>query len=246
MADSRVNHPQHDLELVAAWAAGEATGADLERAERLLDACDRCVSISRDLRLITLALQELPAVDAMPALPPAPRDFRLTPEQAARLHPSAPLVRWTDRLVAAVAALGKPVGVSLATLGLVGLLVGTSSLGVPGRSAASATSAPVAADHLATAAPAPGGEGGAAGNVPAATSASGGTGPGPKSTDTSQDAYRGGAGASAGPYASTLGSTGSTAPSETPAPGPATWLLALSLVAIAGGVGLIVVATRRG
>ena len=59
MGDGRQHHATHDLELVAAWAAGEATGTDLERAERQLDACDLCVGVARDLRAITLALQEL-------------------------------------------------------------------------------------------------------------------------------------------------------------------------------------------
>lgn len=245
MADSRANHAQHDLELVAAWAAGEATGADLDRAERLLDACDLCVAVARDLRVITLALQELPAVDAIPSLPAAPRDFRLTPEQAARLRPSAPLARWTDRLVDAVAAFGRPVGASLATLGIVGLIVGTGFLGLFGGNAASATSAPMAADNIASAAPAQGYEGGAGGPVPAATTASGGTVLGPLATDPGRVALSG-TGASAGPSAEPPGAPGATKSSETPAPGPATWLLALSVAALVGGIGLIVVATRRG
>src|SRR6185369_9811207 len=113
VADSRADHDRHDLELVATWAAGEATGADLERAERLLDACDLCVGLARDLRTITLGLQALPTAEAIGAGSPAPRDFRLTPEQAARLRrgmSSRPSGKWTDRLVAFVATFGRPVG----------------------------------------------------------------------------------------------------------------------------------------
>lgn len=238
MADSRANHAQHDLELVATWAAGEATGADLDRAERLLDACDLCVGIARDLRSITLALQSVPAVNAMTTLPAAPRDFRLTPEQAARLRPGAPLARWTDRLAAAVAAFGRPVGASLATLGLVGLLVGAASLGSFGSLGGRPTSAPMAADANATAAPAAraasGGsaENGAAGAQPAMTKGSdGATEFGPAATQ-----------------AAPLETGGPARQGDTAAPGasPVTWLFAGSLAALVGGLALVVIATRRG
>src|SRR5690242_20762810 len=74
-------HPDHDLELVAAYAAGDATGADLERATALVAACADCAALHHDLRSIAAAMPELPA-------PARPRDFRLTPEQAASLRPS--------------------------------------------------------------------------------------------------------------------------------------------------------------
>ena len=179
MADSRARHPQHDLELVAALAAGEASGAELDRAEHLLDACDLCVGVARDLRRITLALQAMRAGGEMATLPAAPRDFRLTQEQAARLRPSAPLgIRsgasrpgWTSRLAATMTAFGRPVGASLATFGLVGLLVGAATLGSLGGTF---ELAPVTAD--AKASPAAGaGEIGAAGAQPAAATASNGT-----------------------------------------------------------------------
>ena len=181
MADSRANHARHDLELVAAYAAGEATGADLDRAERLLDACDLCVEMARDLRAITFALQELPAIDAMAELPRAPRDFRLAAEQATALGrgahlrpaaggPQASLGGWMNQLLGAITAFGRPVGASLATLGLIGVLVGTANLGpLGGGAATSAPVAPIGADMQATAAPAPGDAGGAAGAQPAAT-----------------------------------------------------------------------------
>jgi hypothetical protein len=254
VADDRANHAQHDLELVAAWAAGEAAGADRERAERLLDACDLCVGVARDLRAITLALQELPAVDAMTALPPAPRDFRLTAEQAERLRPSVPLVRWADRLAAAVAAFGKPVGASLATLGLVGVLVGAASLGFlggggafVGAGATAATSAPMAAQDKATAAPAAGGDGGAAGDVPAATTAAGqGTEYGSSATGTTRGSAGGPPAASAAAASNVPPNAASGPTRAAQAPEPAAWLLVASIVALVGGIGLIVIATRRG
>lgn len=246
MADGRQHHATHDLEVVAAWAAGEATGTDLERAERQLDACDLCVGVARDLRAITLALQELPSVEAMPALPAAPRDFSLTVEQAARLRPSAPLARWTDRLAAAVAAFGRPVGASLAALGFVGLLVGATSLGILGGGTGSATSAPMAAAANPTAAPALGDESGAAGNVPAATAASDDTQQGPKSTDDGRAVFGRGVAVSAEPSLAAAEAPGVSTFAASAASGPEASLLLVSVAALVGGIGLIVIATRRG
>jgi hypothetical protein len=254
VADGRARHAQHDLDLVAAWAAGEATGAELERAERLLDACDLCVDTARDLRAITLGLQELPAVNSMTAFPPAPRDFRLTPEQAARLRPSVPLVRWADRFAAAVAAFGRPVGASLATLGLVGVLVGAASLGFLGGSnpflgsrSTAATSAPMAAQDNASAAPAPGADGGAPGNVPLATkAASEGTALGAAATGAARGSAGGPPAASAAAASTAPPGPSTRTSSAAPEPEPATWLLVASVVALVGGIGLIVISTRRG
>jgi hypothetical protein len=261
VADSRANHPQHDLELVAAYAAGEASASDLERAERLLDACDLCVGVARELRAITFALQELPAASSMTNLPVAPRDFRLTPEQAASLRPTtmrgpiAPVVRWSDRLLGAIGAFGRPVGASLATLGIVGLLVGAGSLGGFGA-AGSATSAP-AAPQAALAAPtmagAPADDGGAAGNVPAATTSAGeGTGFGAESSGGIRSVGGGRTGAtSAAGSTSAPASTAKAAASANPSsvsagPNLAGWLFLTSAAALVGGIGLIVIATRRG
>jgi hypothetical protein len=249
VADDRANHARHDVELVAAWAAGEATGADLVRAERQLDACDLCVGVARDIRAITLAVQSLPAVSAIAELPAAPRDFRLTPEQAARLRPSgviAPVQRWTDRLAAAVAAFGRPVGASLATLGVVGLLVGAATFGSLGGTSTGAT-VPAAADANATAAPSGAGRL-AAGAEPAATkSATTGTELGPMATGMVAGApgtEPQSAAASASP-GTAFDATTSPAPGSS-MPGPTAWLLVLSGFALVGGIGLIVLATRRG
>lgn len=246
MADGREHHSRHDLELVAAWAAGEATSTDLERAERQLDACDLCVGVARELRAITLALHEVPAVEAMPALPAAPRDFRLTAEQAARLRPSVPLGRRTDRIVTAVAALGRPVGASLAALGFVGLLVGATSLGFLGGGAAASTSAPMAAAANPTAAAAQGDESGAAGIIPAATTASDDTQPGPKGSDAGRGVFDGGVGVSAEPSLAAAEAPGVSRSAASTATGPEAWLLVVSVAALLGGIGLIVIATRRG
>jgi hypothetical protein len=249
VADDRTNHARHDLELVAAWAAGEATGADFQRAERQLDDCDLCVVVARDVRAITLAVQSLPAVSAMAELPAAPRDFRLTPEQAARLRPSgasAPVRRWTDRLAAAVATFGRPVGASLATLGVVGLLVGAATFGSLGGQSTGAA-APAAADANATSAPSGAGRL-AAGPEPGATKgATTGTELGPIATGTVAG-LPGTALQSAAASRSPDTAFGATTPSASGSsmPGPTAWLLVLSGFALVGGIGLIVLATRRG
>ena len=73
-------HPDHDLELIAAYAAGDATGPELERATALVAACEDCAALHHDLRSIAAAMPTMPA-------PARTRDFRLTPEQAAELRP---------------------------------------------------------------------------------------------------------------------------------------------------------------
>ena len=55
------DHATHDPELVAAYAAGDATGPDLAAATELVAACTECADLHRDLRAIATALPELPA-----------------------------------------------------------------------------------------------------------------------------------------------------------------------------------------
>ena len=131
-------HGRHDVEVVAALAAGDATDAQATEARYLIDACDDCLQLSRDVRSLTLGLQSLPNAEQVAAAIPAPRDFRLTPEIAARLRPASPLLRLNARLTLAFASFGRPVGASMATLGLVGILVGSSNLGGPAFGAAGA------------------------------------------------------------------------------------------------------------
>ena len=125
-------HADHDLLLVAAYAAGDATGIDLETAQAQVATCADCAVLHRDLRAVAAALPALPA-------PVRPRDFRLAPEQAARLRPSA----WR-RLLQPFAgprfAFAGPLGTGLATLGIAGLLV-AGSLGTPLAASAPAAGA---------------------------------------------------------------------------------------------------------
>jgi hypothetical protein len=135
------DHAAHDPVLVAAYAAGDATGTELEAATALVTACTACATLHRDLRLIAAALPGLPA-------PRRTRDFRLTPQQAASLRPAG----WR-RLLAPFAsprfAFAAPLGSGLAVLGIAGILL--AGTGVPlggataGWTAAAPADAPLAA-----------------------------------------------------------------------------------------------------
>ncbi len=123
MPPAAAAHATHDPLAIAAYAAGDATGGELTAASALVATCEACAALHHDLRAIALAL---PATTA-PA--PRPRDFRLTPDQAASLTPTG----WR-RLLAPFAGpsfgFAKPLGTGLATLGLTGILVAGAS-GIP-------------------------------------------------------------------------------------------------------------------
>ena len=144
-------HAAHDVVLVAAYAAGDAEGPELETATDLVATCADCAALHRDLRAIAAALPELPA-------PARTRDFRLTPGQAASLRPAG----WRRLLVPFAGprfAFAAPLGSGLAALGIVGILLAGTGLPLGGATAgavpaeaeratsngAGAESAPVAA-----------------------------------------------------------------------------------------------------
>jgi hypothetical protein len=111
------SHAQHDPLLVASLAAGDLAGAERDHATAQIASCADCAELHADLILIARATAALP-----PAV--APRDFTLTPEQAAALRPGG----WR-RLVAAISGsrplMSRQLGIGLATIGLAGLLVST-------------------------------------------------------------------------------------------------------------------------
>ncbi len=76
-------HEDHDLALVVAYADDELGGDDAAAALTLVETCPRCASLVTDLR-------SLSAADRAIATPPRPRDFRLTPADAARLTAAGP------------------------------------------------------------------------------------------------------------------------------------------------------------
>lgn len=154
-------HALHDEELVTAFAAGDDE-ADAARARLLIERCATCSELARDIAAITGAVRALDDATTASAYIKAPRDFRLAPQDGAPER--SPLVAGASgrptgvlaRLASAfggLATFARPVGATLATFGLVGLLVGTVSLGPLGGSAAMApgpafaTAAPEAVDH---------------------------------------------------------------------------------------------------
>ena len=134
-------HDSHDLELIAASAAGELTGDDQERAAALVAGCSECAVLVDDIRLIAAALPTLP-------VPARPRDFRLTPGQAASLQPRG-WTRFAATLASPRFSRAAPLGTVMAALGLVAVLVaggGLPSSATAPTGAASAAGAPVAGD----------------------------------------------------------------------------------------------------
>jgi len=151
------DHQTHDPELVAAYAAGDATGAALDEATALVAGCADCAELHRDLRAIAAALPELPA-------PARPRDFRLTAEQAASLRPHG----WRallETLAGPRFRLAAPLGTGLAALGIAALLVAPG--GLPATGSGSAASVPESSAVL----PGPGALASAAGAATANTAA---------------------------------------------------------------------------
>jgi hypothetical protein len=147
------SHEQHDPLLMAALAAGDLAGPERDRALDVSRSCAECAALHDDLVAIARATADVPPPIAMPA-----RDFRLSPDQAARLRPAG----WRRFFgLAPRGALTRNLGVALATFGLAGLLIGTlplagSSASAPGGGPAS----PAAADQGLTS-----GAGGAAGGA---------------------------------------------------------------------------------
>ena len=116
-------HDTHDLELVAAFAAGDATGPALDAGTTLVASCATCAQLHHDLRAIAAAMPAVPA-------PARTRDFRISHEQAARLRPTG--------IRGILAAFGSPrlsfaapLGTGMAALGIIGVLVASGGV-LPG------------------------------------------------------------------------------------------------------------------
>lgn len=149
-------HALHDEELIAAFAAGDLDGTpEAERARSITERCATCRDLHRDVIGIRLVVRASGSAAQRSATVVAPRDFRLSVEDAARLRPASPIARigvrlgFRARLGLGIVAFGRPVGAAMATLGVAGLLIGSLTLGgVPitglGGSAAGASAAPAA------------------------------------------------------------------------------------------------------
>ena len=79
MADATNRHDGHDPALVASLFDGDLAGADLTTAQLWVATCPSCASLHADLLALSQATRAQPT-------PTRPRDFRLTPEDAARLR----------------------------------------------------------------------------------------------------------------------------------------------------------------
>lgn len=124
----QTSHPDHDVLLIAAHAADDLSGPDLDRAQALLQSCAPCADLHRDLVAIAAATRTLPA------LATAPRDFRLSHEQAARLRRGSWLRTVLAPFSGAHSAL-RPVAAGLSSLGVAGLLIATLLPGMLGSAA---------------------------------------------------------------------------------------------------------------
>ncbi|NJD27847.1 MAG: hypothetical protein FIA92_06070 [Chloroflexi bacterium] len=149
----RNDHDAHDAALIAAHAAGDLTGAGLILANRLLATCDDCAALHADLRAIAASTR---ALQPMPVLAAAPRDFRLTPEQASRLR-RGNLVRRLLRPFAAASSAVQPLAAAFSGLGAVGLAIVllVPAFATPAGAPAEERNTLSAADSRATLAPAP-------------------------------------------------------------------------------------------
>ena len=111
-------HDTHDRLLIAARAAGDLTGRDLDRAEVLLAACDRCRALLEELRAIAAATRHLPPAPRPPAL-----DFRLTPDRAAALARGRGWRRFLRPFGRTGIGAVRPLAAAFTTLGVAGLLL---------------------------------------------------------------------------------------------------------------------------
>jgi hypothetical protein len=134
-------HALHDEEIVVAFATGSLDAADdaaeIGRARSLIERCTACRDLHRDIAAIGDVLR----LDAQGTIA-APRDFRLTVEDARRLGGPVSASGFLAAFRRAMVSFARPVGASMATLGVVGLLVGSIGLGGGAASAPSATGAP--------------------------------------------------------------------------------------------------------
>src|SRR5436190_17684533 len=70
-------HASHDLQLLASVADHELDAATQADLDAMVATCTECAGIAAELRILAAGLADLPNEI------PAPRDFRLSPEQAA-------------------------------------------------------------------------------------------------------------------------------------------------------------------
>lgn len=156
-------HALHDEELIAAYAVDGDAADDPARARALIERCTTC----RDLHADLVAIGGTIRAQATARAGSAPRDYRLTASDAVRLRGGSTLQRWAALFLDGLATFGRPVGASLATLGIVGVMVGALTLGQLGL--VSTNVGPTVAGPTADSAPTPPSGPAAAGGGPRAT-----------------------------------------------------------------------------
>jgi hypothetical protein len=135
-------HEQHDPILVVSLASGDLATADRDRAtaQSLIETCADCARLHEDVLALAAATKAMPAAVRT-------RDFRITPEQAARLQSGG----WRRFFTAPGSLFSRQLGVGLTTLGIAGILI--SSIGALPLGMASSAGGP-AAGSVPSAAPA--------------------------------------------------------------------------------------------
>ena len=133
-------HSGHDELLIARLFGGDVTQVQRDRALDLMSECSDCAALFADLGAIEEAGVEM-------AIPARPREFTLTPEDAARLRPRRRLPVFAGWI-----GLRRAIGSSMAALGLLGI-VATSYLSGSGMTNGAPSSAQRDAAQPAAAAP---------------------------------------------------------------------------------------------
>jgi hypothetical protein len=113
---AHVDHARHDPTLIAGHAAGDLSNVDTAAAAALLSSCSNCAELHRDLVAISTATRALPHAAR------APRDFRLTAEQADRLRRGSWLRTLLRRFASARSAT-RPAAAAFTSVGVAGVLV---------------------------------------------------------------------------------------------------------------------------
>jgi uncharacterized protein YjeT (DUF2065 family) len=133
------DHARHDRLLVIRFLENdnELRPAELEQTRRLIASCAHCAALGRELQLISDSMINM-------ALPSRPRDFRITPQQAAALE-SGGLRRFFRRPPRFGFELLRPLAGAAVAIGLLLVVAGSlpmaqSGAGAP--AAANVTAAP--------------------------------------------------------------------------------------------------------
>ena len=111
-------HATHDRALIAARAAGDLRGPDLELADSLRSTCSSCRELHDDLVAIATATRHLPAPTR-----PAALDFTISSERAATLARGDLWRRLLRPFGRSGSWAGRPLAAALTTIGFAGLLL---------------------------------------------------------------------------------------------------------------------------